>query len=161
MAGLVPSRRDRAWEYQTFAQGSSTTYVKGSLLVLNGARDVVEYNQASSHSQILGIAMHDSSNTLPTGKCLVAVPLESGARFWADLNTGMTASQLSLGQAYGISKSVSAGTTPTSYLTTLATSVWSRLATIVGPVDSKLSRVECTFIQNAMVFGSVSSTSLA
>lgn len=161
MAGCVPSRDWRDWNYQTFALASTSSAKKGSIVAWNSTSDVVEYAQASGTSVVLGIQLHDSANSLPTGKAVVAVP-KPGARFWVDLPTGLTASQLSLGHAYGISRNpASADACPASYLTTLATSVWSRIVQIVGPVDSANSRVECVLVGNAQAYFSNSSTSLA
>ena len=52
---------------------------------------------------------------------------------------------------------------PRSELSTLATSVWSRVVTITGVIDNRsgTSRIEVALIRNGATFGSVSSTSLA
>ena len=159
MAGLVPSRPWRLWEYQTFNLASTSSAKQGSLVMLDGARNVAEYVSTSSH--FLGIQMHDSANSLPTGKCVVAVPVAPGARFWASLHTGESASAYSVGQARGICRNANGPDgTPRSFLTTLHTSVFSQVATVAGPIDSVNSRVECTFVWNEAVLGSNSSVTI-
>lgn len=153
--GITPTGDWKKWNQQTFNLTSTSSAKKGSLVKFDGARNVAEYTSVDSH--YLGVQMHASSDSLPTGKCTVAIPT-SGARAVVDVWTGMTASQLSLGQAYTLSRN---GDTPCSILTTLATSVFSRIVTITGPIDSVNSRIEVAFIQNEAVFGSTSSVSIS
>jgi hypothetical protein len=138
---------------------SSSTFRKGSLVALSTARNVRLYDSADSG--YLGIAMNASVDSLPAGKVLVAIP-RPGCTAYADCFTGMATSVVSIGQAMGLCVGNQSGdSTYLSFITTLATSVFSRIATIVGPVDSANSRVEIAFVQNEATFYSTSSVSLA
>lgn len=98
--GLVPARGP--WDYRTLDSNSSATFVKGSLVALAPDRRVIEYS--SVKSGVLGIAMHNSVNSLPPGKVVVAVPNGGGCTFFAPTGT-LAVSALSAGQAVGIAKS--------------------------------------------------------
>src|SRR5690349_7392 len=100
MAGIVPARGN--WEQRTLTISSTATFFKGDALRLNGARDLAVYNSVSS--QVIGIAMHDSSASLPAGKCVVAIPAPNCTAF-IDVPTGLAASVLSVGQTVGLYKS--------------------------------------------------------
>lgn len=141
------------WEIRQFNTNSAATFLKGSLVELNGARDVVEY--ASTSSSCLGIAMHDSVNSLPAGKVLVAIP-KPGCTATCDLAPGLAASVISVGQAQGVGKRGNY----MSFVTDLNSSVWSRIVTIVGAPDSARSRIEVAFIQFGAEIYSTSSVSL-
>ena len=155
--GLIPARG--CWEYRLLPTTSTSTFAKGSLVALSTARNVRLYDSADSH--YLGIAMSRSVDSLPAGKVNVAIP-GPGCTAYASLFTNMAASTLSIGQAYGLCVgNASANSDVLSYVTTLATSVFSRIVTIVGPPDSVLSRIEVAFIQNEAAFYSTSSVSLA
>ena len=158
--GITPSRDQGHWQAQTFALNSSASFKKGSLVKLDTARNVAEYT--SVDSQYLGVAAHDSADSLPAGKCVVFVPSD-GARGIVDVPTGLGSSVLSFGFAYGITRGPSPDAAPCSMLTTLATSVWSRTVTITGDIDNRsgTSRIEVAFTRIGATFGSVSSTSLA
>lgn len=159
--GIVPSRNHGAWEAQTFDLASTASFKKGSLVKLDTARNVAEYT--SVDSQWLGVAAHSAADSLPAGKCVVFVPTD-GARCTVDVPAGMVASTLSIGFAYAITRPVGgADAQPRSELSTLATSVWSRVVTITGVIDNRsgTSRIEVALIRNGATFGSVSSTSLA
>ena len=153
MAGIVPARGN--WEYRTLTLSSTATFFKGDAVAFNGTRDVTRY--LSTHSSLLGIALHDSSASLPAGKVLVAIPAPNCTAY-VDVDTGLAASQLSLGQSLGIYKS---GATNTSFLTTLMGSNFSRLAVIAGPIDSTLSRIEVAFIQSGGLYSASTSTFLS
>ena len=86
---------------------------------------------------------------------LVAVP-KPGCTAWCDTFTGMAQSAVSVGHAMGIAKLGNF----TSHITTLATSVFSKVVTIVGPVRSADSTVEVAFIQNEALIYSTSSVSI-
>lgn len=89
------------WEYRTMDSNSTATFVYGSLVALNPARNLVEYTSVSSAA--VGIAMQNSVNSLPPGRVVVAVPT-AGATFMAPTGT-LALSSLSIGQAVGIKKS--------------------------------------------------------
>ena len=86
---------------------------------------------------------------------LVAVP-KPGCTAWCDAFTGMGTSAVSVGHAMGVAKLGNYA----SFITTLATSVFSKVVTIVGPVRSADSRVEVAFIQNEAAIYSTSSVSI-
>jgi len=157
--GITPTRNFRGWEEQRFPLASTCSAKKGSLVMLDGARNLAEYVSTSSH--YVGVILHDSVNSIPTGYALVAVPLGPSARAMIDVPTGIATSAMSYGQAYGITR-FGTDPQPCSFLTTLATSVFSRVVTITGPIDNSSgnSRIEVAFIQNEALFGSTSSVSI-
>ena len=153
--GITPARDDgdSGWEYRrslatTLSQGQ---FQKGDAVGLDKTRSASLYT-SSNYSSLFGIAMHDSLNSLPTGYVTIAIPKPGGTAY-VDLLTTEAASGLSFGQ----SGSIVSANGRTSSFSLLATSVWSRICTIVGPVDTALSRVEVAFIQNASVVYSTSS----
>ena len=141
------------WEIREFNTNSAATFLKGAAVILNGARDVVEYTSTSSH--LLGFALQDSVNSFPAGKVQVAIP-KPGCVAWSDMTTGLVASQLSAGMAFGLAKPGNLF----SFVTTLATSVFSRVVASTGRYDSARSRIEVYFIQNESLFYSTSSVSV-
>ena len=149
--GFIPATGH--WDYRQFDTTSSSTFVKGCLVSFNGARTLVEYD--STLSQYVGIAQQTSTNSTPAGKVLVAVP-KPGCTARTDVWTGITASAISVGHAMALGKQGNYN----SYITTLATSVFSKVVTIVGPVRSADSRVEVAFIQNEALIYSTSSVSI-
>ena len=74
--GFVAGQGDQ-WEIREFTTNSAATFLKGSAVALNGARDVVEY--ASTMSQFLGFSLGDSANSLPAGKVQMHL-VETGAQ---------------------------------------------------------------------------------
>lgn len=155
--GITPTREARGWTAQRFPLASTCSAKKGSLMMLDGTRAAAEYVSTSSH--FLGIITHDSVNSLPTGYCTILVP-SVDARAMVDVPTGVAASALSLGQAYAITR-FGTDPQPCSFLTTLATSVFSRVITVTAPcVTSPVSRIEVAFIRNEALFGSNSSVSI-
>lgn len=155
--GITPSRDGKGWQYQRFALASASTAKKGSLVMLDGARNCSEYVSTSSH--YLGVLTHDSTASLPVGFGIVAIPGVE-ARAMIDVPTGLAASALSLGFSYGITR-FGTDPQPCSTLTTLATSVFSRVVTITGPIVlSPVSRIEVAFVRNEALFGSNSSVSI-
>lgn len=153
--GIVPSSGN--WDYRQYDTTSTATFLKGCLVTFSGARTLVE--RASTDSGYVGIAMSDSANSFPAGKIQVAIP-KPGCTAFVDVTANFASSQLSAGQAWGLDKRGNYN----SYLTTLATSVFSRIVTIVGVIDlgtrSGNSRIEVEFIQNEAIIGSTSSVSI-
>jgi len=151
--GIVPARGD--WEYRRFsafttlAQGQ---WQKGELVGMSGPGRLPSLYTSSNFSTFLGVAMNASLQSVPTGTCVLAIP-RPGCTAYVDLLTSEAASGMSFGQAGSI---VSANGI-TSTFSLLATSVWSRVVEIVGPVDSALSRVEVAFIQAGQTIYSTSS----
>ena len=153
--GIVPARGD--WEYRRFsafttlAQGQ---WQKGELVTLTFGR-VPSLFTSSNATLFLGVAMNASLQSLPSGTCLIAIP-RPGCTAYIDTLTSEPASNLSFAEAGSI---VSANGITSSF-SKLATSVWSRVVEIVGPIDSTLSRIEVAFIQNVATVYSTSSDSL-
>lgn len=153
--GITPSAGP--WQIREFDTASAATYLAGSLVAFNGARNVVEYT--SVMSSYLGVALNDSVNSQPRGKVQVAIPVP-GCTCWSDITTGVVASALSAGQALGASKPGNLF----SFATTLATSVFSKIWASTGRYDlgttSGKSRVEMVFISNEATIWSTSSVSI-
>jgi len=130
------------WQYRLLNVNSAATFVAGSAVKFNGARDVVEMGSAVTDTQVLGIALHSSANSCPTGKVLVAIPGDRTCTFIAP--TGATAgSSLSFGQGVGLAKS---GNT----FDQLSASVVTRHAQVAGTFDSTNSLVELAFLADAL-----------
>src|SRR5690242_14412213 len=147
---LIPARGD--WRYRLFDSNSTATFVKGSLVALNPRRLLVEYTSVSSAP--VGIAMHNSADSLPAGKVVVAVPAGGECTFMAQTGT-LALSALSLGQTVGIKKS---GNTVDQVDATLTSAV-SAIGSIYGPVrdTSSVSVIEIYWAPTQWVFGSASS----
>jgi hypothetical protein len=152
--GITPARGN--WEYRLSAitDSSQGQFQKGDLVGLDHAR-LASLHTSSNFSNLLGVATHDSLDSLPTGYATLAIP-RAGCTAFIDSMTSEAASGLSFGQAVSI---ISRGGR-TSMLSLLATSVWSRVATIVGPIQSADSRIEVAFISNALTYYSTSSLTI-
>ena len=155
--GITPARGD--WEYRrsaitTLAAGM---FQKGDLVALGVGR-LASLFTSSNMSTFLGVATHDSQQSLPVGFATIAIPAP-GCTAYVDTLLAEVRSNLSVGEAGSI---VSANGR-TSTFSKLAASVWSRSVEIVTfdqAVNSADSRIEVAFIQNAMTFYSTSSVSL-
>jgi len=155
--GLVPARGP--WEYRYCTTASAATFLKGAVLSLNPARTLREY--ASTHSSAFGIAMHDSTNSLPPGKVLVAIPAP-GCTAYGDIETNVAASALSRGQTGVLAKSGNYSVVSTTGLAN--SSAFSQLVRIASeqPDFSRYSRVEVSFIlDNWTEYGSASTSTYA
>lgn len=155
--GITPGRGP--WEYirSPITSLSQGQFQKGDLVACGVARLASLYT-SSNYSTILGVATHDSLNSLPAGFATIAVP-QDGCTAWVDTLVGEVRSNLSFGEAGSI---VSANGR-TSTFSKLATSVWSRVVeirTADQPVNSTDSRIEVAFIKNAFTLYSTSSVSL-
>jgi hypothetical protein len=150
---LIPNRGE--WTQRLFDSNSTATFVKGSLVALNPRRLLVEYTSVSSGA--VGIALHNSANSLPAGKVLVAVPV-AGATFWAQTGT-LAVSALSLGQTVAIKKS---GNTVDQVEGTLTSAV-SAIGHIYGSIKdtSSVSVIEVVWAPTQHVFGSASTNTFA
>lgn len=150
---LIPNRGP--WEQRLLDSNSTATFVKGSLVALAPDRRVIEYSSVKSAA--LGIALHDSADSLPAGKVLVAVPT-AGCTFWAQTGT-LATSALSIGQACGISKS---GNTVDQVDTTVASRL-STVGVIYGSVKdtSSVSVIEVAWSPTMGVWFSGSSNTFA
>src|SRR3989440_8562766 len=102
--GLVPARG--SWEYRLSYISSGATFGKGSLVNLDSGYLVREY--LSTDSQFYGIAMSNSTASLPgpfsslayssnSGAIMVAIPAP-GCTAYSDLTTGIAQSSLSIGR---------------------------------------------------------------
>ena len=151
---LIPARG--GWGYRLFDSNSTATFVKGSLVALNPRRLLVEYTSVSSAA--VGIAMHNSTDSLPAGKVLVAVPVGNECTFMAQTGT-LALSALSLGQTVGIKKS---GNTVDQVDATLTSAV-SAIGSLYSPVrdTSSVSVIEVYWAPTQWVFGSASTNTFA
>lgn len=155
--GLIPARGD--WEYRWFPTTSAATFKKGALLNLGAGFLLEEY--ASTDSQCLGIAMSNSTASLPINglnSVLVAIPAPKCTAY-SDITTGVTASSVSMGQASLIYK---VGNIASFASTVMGeASRFSALVTIVGPVQADTSQVEVAFNALTRVIYSTSSATFA
>jgi hypothetical protein len=155
--GITPARGD--WEYirSPITSAAAGQFQKGDL-VATGVGRLVSLYTSSNMSTFLGVATHDSLNSLPAGFATIAVP-KAGCTAFVDTLPTEARSNLSFGEAGSI---VSFGGR-TSTFSKLATSVWSRVAeirTADQPINSADSRIEVAFIANAFTLYSTSSVSL-
>ncbi len=153
--GITPT--GDGWKVKSFTIGSLSS--KGDLLALANNRTTQPYTSVAS--QMLGVGLHHSNDSLPSGQMLVAIP-SAGAEATIDVPTGIGNSDVSFGQVYGIGDGPTPGSgTNTSFLTLLTASHFSRLITIEGPLQiSQTSRILVSFRQ-ANVVGSSSSLTFA
>lgn len=151
--GLQPSRGD--WKYRQFTTTSTATFVQGSLVKL-AATTLLLSEYSGGEASFLGIAMHSSASSLPSGQVLVAIP-GNGCYAKADVPTGIVSSTLSRGIAVGLYKS---GNT-TSSITLSYTSTAGKIAVITGVIDSEQSKIEIEFLLAGQVFNSTISQTIA
>lgn len=155
--GIIPARGP--WEYRrsavtTLAAGQ---FQRGDLVTLGIGR-LASLHTSSNNTIVLGVATHDSLQSLPVGFATIAIPLP-GCTAYVDTLPTEIRSNLSWGEAGSL---ISFGGR-TSTFSKLAASVWSRTVEIVTadqPVNSADSRIEVAFIQNTLLMYSTSSTSL-
>jgi hypothetical protein len=155
--GITPARGD--WEYirsgvTTLAAGA---FQKGDLVTCGIGR-LASLFTSSNNTFVLGVATHDSGNSLPAGFAIIAVP-KPGCTAFVDTLVAEVRSNLSFGEAGSI---VSANGR-TSTFSKLATSVWSRVCEIRTDnyaLNSADSRIEVMFLQNMNLMYSTSSASL-
>jgi hypothetical protein len=85
--GLIPNRG--RWEQELFDTLSTATFKQGSLVKLGAARTVSEYS--GGEASFLGIALSNSTASLPAGKVLVAIPTSPSCTFkrWASPRAGI------------------------------------------------------------------------
>lgn len=155
--GIIPARGD--WEYRrspvtSLSQGQ---FQKGDLVTLGVGR-LASLHTSSNNTFVLGVAMHDSLQSLPVGFALIAIP-KPGCTAYVDTLVAEARSNLSWGEA----GSIISANGRTSTFSKLATSVWSRtvqIETANQPLNSADSRIEVSFIQGSMTMYSLSSLSL-
>lgn len=154
--GITPGRGD--WEYvrSPITSLAAGQFQKGDL-VATGVGRLASLYTSSNMSSFLGVATHDSINSLPAGYAIIAVP-KPGCTAWVDTLATEARSNLSFGEAGSI---VSANGR-TSTFSKLATSVFSRVVEIrsFDGSNSRDSRIEVAFIQNTATLYSTSSVSL-
>ena len=152
---LIPCRGE--WVYRLLDSKSTATFTKGSLTDLAPDRTVIEYG--SVRSQFVGIAMHNSVDSVPPGKVLVAVPSGAGCTMMVPMATNLAASALSLGTPVGISKS---GNTVDQLDSAPQASAFSRVGLIYGkPILSPASQIEVAITGDAGVWFSTSTITVA
>lgn len=155
--GLTPARGP--WESRWFETASAATFLKGSLVGFDDAYRLGEY--ASTDSAFVGIALSDSVNSTPIrglNMVQVAVPLP-GATAAADIATGVAQSDMSIGKKICVYKSGNYA----SFASTVMghASRFSAIAQVVGPIETRVSRVEIAFNAEGAAFYSTSSTTFA
>lgn len=155
--GITPARGD--WEYvrSPITSLSQGQFQKGDL-VTTGVGRLASLHTASNNTFVLGVATHDSLNSLPAGFATIAVP-KPGCTAYIDTLPTEVRSNLSFGESGSI---VSFGGRTSSF-SKLNTSVWSRTVTIRTAdqaVNSADSRIEVMFNQNPLLMYSTSSASL-
>lgn len=154
--GIIPARGD--WEYRrvsgitTLSQGA---FSGGDLVNLDHGRNLSVWT--STQSSYLGVAMGSSVNSLPVNNVLVAIP-RPGCTAFVDSLTTDAASNFSLGQSGSIITRY--GRTSCLSMLPAGGSVFSFQVTIVGPMDSNLSRIEVAFLQQTAIYYSASSATL-
>lgn len=141
------------WLYRTYTVTSTSTLSPGTAVALAGARTVSEYS--GGQAGLLGFITHDSMNSLPSGKIVVAIPGRD-ATAWVDVPSNLAASALSAGESYGIYKVGNL----CSFLTDAAYSAASRCVTLTGVYDSTASRAEVTINGIVRQFASHTSTNI-
>ena len=155
--GITVGRGD--WEYirSGVTTAAAGAFQKGDL-VATGVGRLASLFTSSNMSTFLGVATHDSGNSLPAGFAIIAVP-KPGCTAFVDTLVAEIRSNLSFGEAGSI---VSANGR-TSTFSKLATSVWSRLVEVRTDnvaLNSLDSRIEVMFLQNPQLMYSTSSASL-
>ncbi len=140
MAGIVEGRGD--WEFRLYPLTAASVITQGDAVCLAAARTVSLYS--GGQAGLLGFAKHDSADSLPAGKVLVAIP-KHGCTAFINVPTGIAISSLSLGETYGLYPVGGS----TSFLTTAAYSDASRVVSLVGPIDSATSRIEVNFLSDS------------
>jgi hypothetical protein len=91
--------------------------------------------------------MHDSANSLPAGKVVVAIPAEYGCTVQVDLDV-VTASGLSLGESGAIIKK---GNFMSYFSSAGSTVAAGRPLIICSPINSTFSTIECTIAVAALM----------
>ena len=133
------------WEYRLLDTASAATFRMGSIVKLGGARTVIEMTSFVTDTHLLGIALHNSVDSTPAGKVLVAIPTENCTAF---APTGAIAqSAVSVGQALTFEKS---GNT----FSQITTSGVTKHAVVVGPIINTSTRsiIEISFLGDALQF---------
>ena len=152
MAGIVEGRVE--WQYARLPLTAASVITQGDAVSYSGARTVSLYS--GGQAGLLGFIKHDSADSMPAGICTVAI-FRPGCTFFVDVPTGLTNSQISRGECFGLY--ASGGNT--SFLTTAAYSDASRVVCVVGdPIISPTSRIEVTFLSDSFQFYSNNTVSL-
>lgn len=141
--GMIPGRGP--WQYRTYDVLSTATFKKGCAVALGTPRTVSEYSGGAPN--FLGIAMHDSANSLPPGKVVVAIPGDYGCTVQVDLDV-VTASGLSLGESGGIIKK---GNFMSYFSSAASTVAAGRPLIVASTLNSTFSTIECTFAAAALM----------
>jgi len=160
--GLVPSN-DR-WDTRWFESLDTTgTFRKGELVGFRAGYQLSV--MSSAMSAYVGVALSASTASIPVrglNMVAVAIPLH-GACAWADVDTGVVASAMSVGKKITIQRAAAQGTTFFSFASTVMgeASRFSAHAQVMGPIDADLSRVEVAMNVENCAFYSTSSTTFA
>jgi hypothetical protein len=139
------------WREYTFDVLSTATFVQGSFVKFDGSRRVVEMTSLVTDLAILGVSTASSTNSLPSGKCVISVPIY-GATVRVPTG-GIAQSSLSLGQAVQFTKS---GNT----FSGITTSKVTQHGNVVSPLRSGDSTIEVAILANAMQFFSTATMAI-
>lgn len=142
------------WIQRTLDITSASTFLRGDALGVAPARTISVYSGGDDN--FLGIATHDSANSLPPGKVVVSIPVGPDCTMICDVPTGVAASAASFGQTLGLYRVAGL----TSYITASYTSDAGRPLIAAGPINSTDSTIEVGFKTNAVVYGSALSATL-
>ena len=86
-----------------FNLASAATVKQGMPVKLDGAGNIIE--SLGTDSVLAGFILHDAANSVPAGKCLLAIPGDARTVFVATSGSGVAASNLSSGATLGQFKS--------------------------------------------------------
>ena len=154
--GITPARGD--WETRTFPKSQLTTlaqgaFSKGDLVCLDHGRHLSVYT--STQSGYLGVALNNSVDS--SLGISIAIP-KPGCTAYVDSLTTDAVSNFSLGQSGSFMTRY--GRTSVLTMQPAGGSSHSFIATVVGPINAALSRIEVAFLQQNAVFYSASSATL-
>lgn len=139
--GMIPARG--RWDERWLPVTSTATFPQGSLVQYDVNLNVREY--ASTDSSVLGISATSSTNSRSYNgvNCVMVYLPTPGCTAYSDLTTGVAQSSLSLGNKVCGYKQGNIA----SYASTVIghASRFSGIFTVVGFIDSVLSRVEVAF----------------
>ncbi len=125
--------------YQWSDVSSTATFRAFNPVTLSDDRTLIE--AASDTTAIYGISMNDAANSLPgvlSGKALVQIP-EPETIYATKIQTGVATSVVSIGQSYGIEKSINHMRLDTdSQATPMLTLVGDELGNQINSADSSV-----------------------
>lgn len=131
------------WDIRRFTTMSTATFRQFAPVSFSSTGLLQECAGGAANQKLVGIALHNSTDSFPSGEVLVAIP-GFGATALSKIQTGVATSATSLGLAYDIEKSGN-------NLRIDTDSTTSAMCIIAGAVNSADSTVEVAFTDNALV----------